>query len=330
MVEWTQKYQPKNPDEYIGKSNLRIIFGFLDNWIDSRPLKKCLLLYGTPGNGKTSLIYSLEELYNLNIIEVNASDSRNAIDIKRLIKKTSIQSFDDSIPVLLLDEVDGINAWKVLEELIDKSLMPIVMTCNDVDRIPDYITPHCITVQVEYPPIQYVFNKLKDIIKSEDLQCNDSNLMRVAERCNSVRSAILTLQRCLLSNSFRGIVPQDVDYSEYEQMRKLFSGEKVNVTFTPNTILKWAKKNNINVYELPKLVKIGKEFPNMVDIVNEYSLTLRGRVTKLLSPYYKKIKKSKPIKKKKEYVPKIKEEKQKPIEKKELFLQSTLDDDDIW
>ena len=46
------------------------------------PKKRAALIYGMPGNGKTSAVHALANEKELELIEVNASDVRNAEAIK--------------------------------------------------------------------------------------------------------------------------------------------------------------------------------------------------------------------------------------------------------
>ena len=341
-MEWNMKYAPKNPGEYAGsKKIIQMMMNFIDKWIEEVPLKKAIILHGVAGNGKTSLVYALKELYNLNIIEVNASDRRNANDIKALRRLTGIGAFDGQFTVMLLDEVDGLNAWAPFESLIEQTQCPLILTCNDADKIPYTVSRECMVLEVEYPPVDYVARRLTTILETEkragcitDLQLYDKAIKHkvheIASKCISVRSAILTLQSCITEGSFKDFVVQDIGYSEYEKIRRLFCGESDDCNLPPETILKWAKKNDIPTYDLQKLIKVGREYPGMQDIVKAYAKTLRGKPDKLLSPYYKLVPKSKKPKPKPEIKFKARKEKQAKIETVKVINTVTFDDDDMW
>lgn len=335
MTEWTYKYQPKTPKEYIGiRTNLQTMMNFLDRWSEDNPLKNALILYGQPGNGKTSLIYCLESTYNLNVIEVNASNQRNMKDIKSLLPKTAVNAFGDKTTVLLLDECDGIGVWQAIEDLINYTMCPIIMTCNNLDVIPYNVTKQCLSLEVKYPSTNMVVDLLKRVLTSEkpNVKWMDNNLETIAINCISVRQSIITLQWCILNKSFRRINVHDVDYSEYEQISKLFEGVGCTFNLTAETIRKWAMANNVNMHRLDKMINLARTFPNMTDITREYSLTLRGNIDKLKSPYYKKFKSFKRDtvrkKPKKEY--KAPKEKKTKIEKNVLIQVPTFENEDVW
>jgi replication factor C large subunit len=58
-LPWTEKYKPLRVSEIVGNEKaLSELVGFLKNW--KRNLsKKALLLYGSPGNGKTVSVYEI-------------------------------------------------------------------------------------------------------------------------------------------------------------------------------------------------------------------------------------------------------------------------------
>ncbi|MFA5216845.1 AAA family ATPase [Sulfuricurvum sp.] len=337
-MDWALKHQPRTPKEYIGmKSDIQIISNFLDLWIGDVPPKKAIILFGEPGNGKTSIVYALESTYNLNIIEVNASDDRNATDIKKLYHKTGLNAFDDKMTVMLLDEVDGINAWETLGTLVDNSMCPIFMTCNNIDVVPYDLSKKCISLEIRYPPTDYVIRRLTEIARKEHLDMDNRAISTIAERCISVRSAILTLQSCALTGSTKRIIPHDVDYSEYEQIRRLFSGESCAFDLSPEVVKKWAISNGVPIHKLDKMITMGREYPNLQDVVESYAMTLRGNIEKLKSPYYvafKKFKKKEATKKededekpKKKFVAK---EERKPEIEKAVVVGNNSFGDDLW
>jgi len=312
---------------------------FLDRWLEKQPLKNGFILYGEPGNGKTSLLGALKDEYNLSIIEVNASNERNSSDLKKLIHKTGIKTIDHRQTVLLLDEVDGVNAQQVLVELLQNTRSPIVMTCNDIDKLSYDVTKECITLEIYYPPIDHVVRLMERIIATEDEDgrlidmnaLNKNKLREIASKCASVRSAILTLEMCIISGDYEHIIIHDVDRSERQQISKLFSGQSVNITLEPDTIKKWAIKNGIPIHSLDKLISMSREYPNLSKIVKEYSLTLRGSFDVLKSPYstnFKKTKRFEPKQPKKKF--KAKDEKPTKIKKKIIAEVKTFDSDELW
>ena len=338
-MEWSQKYAPRLAKDYLGiKTNVRMMSDFLDRWLEKQPLKKGFILYGVPGNGKTSILFALEDEYNLNIIEINASDKRNAPDLKKLIHQTGIKAFNDKQTVMLLDEADGVNSQSTLLELIECSRCPIVLTCNDIDKISYEVARECMTLEICYPPIDHIIKRLETILDAEDEAgrvidrnaLTKNKLREIASKCESVRSAILTLEMATISGDYDNIIIHDVDKSENQQISLLFSGQQVNITLDPATIKKWAIKNGVPIHALDKLISMSKIYPNFSKIVKEYSLTLRGIVDKLQSPYSTNFKRTKRAKKEPKKVFKPKEDKPRKIKKKIISDNKTFDNNELW
>jgi len=334
-MDWAIKYSPKSPAEYAGsKSIMRMFSGFIDRWEERNQLKNGLILHGEPGNGKTSLIYAMENILNLNIIELNSSNSRNVDDMRKLQALSGTQSHDGKMTVILLDEADGIKAWKVVEEFLPNAQCPIIFTCNYIDKIPWEVTKECITIEVQYPTNNAIVKRLGEIAKKENIIVKKKLLEIVATKCNSMRQAILTFQRVIISGDMKRIVPQDIDYGETEQIKRLFSGKDVELTIDIRTIRKWAIVNDINLHKLDYMTKLARETPGAGPILDSYVKTLRGDTLRLKSPYYRKFTPRK--KKVEEEEDDDKEEfvapkkKQKTVEKASIENRMTFEDESIW
>jgi len=85
------------------------------------PKKKAILLYGSPGTGKTSLAHVAARENNAEIFELNSSDLRNRIKLEEILKPASKQeSLFKKNKILLVDEVDGVTGTDIggIAELI--------------------------------------------------------------------------------------------------------------------------------------------------------------------------------------------------------------------
>jgi len=79
MMDWTEKYRPQSLDDVIGNpgavSTLKM---WAESWNNGIPEKRAVVLIGTPGIGKTTSAEALARDMGWSIIEMNASDQRNA------------------------------------------------------------------------------------------------------------------------------------------------------------------------------------------------------------------------------------------------------------
>ena len=135
LSDWTERYRPNSAAELEGNDAARKRIGiWLESWKNGIPDKRGLLLAGPPGIGKTSIVKATAQDLGWIVIELNASDSRNAASIRRAAGGGAANftfSLDGSFDLgggkknlILLDEVDHIHGGLsgVSESRIEDSL----------------------------------------------------------------------------------------------------------------------------------------------------------------------------------------------------------------
>ncbi|MBT4059401.1 MAG: AAA family ATPase [Euryarchaeota archaeon] len=133
--DWTERYRPQRASDLEGNEAARKrIQIWLESWKKGTPSKKGLLLAGPPGIGKTSIVRAIAQDLGWVVIELNASDARNAASIRKAAgggAKNYTFSLDGSFDLggkrktlILLDEVDHLHGGlrEVSEQRIEGSI----------------------------------------------------------------------------------------------------------------------------------------------------------------------------------------------------------------
>ena len=117
VSDWTERHRPSSECQLEGNEvQRREIRAWLDDWNNGLPRKKALILVGPPGVGKTSVARAIAKDMGWNVIELNASDARNAAAIRKVATHGSTHRSLFHNPnakkqrtLVLLDEVDHLS-----------------------------------------------------------------------------------------------------------------------------------------------------------------------------------------------------------------------------
>ena len=196
------KYKPKSLRDIIGQD---LAISKLRKAVNE---KKAVLIYGVPGVGKSSSIYTLAHNLNYEIIEINASNFRNKEQINETVGSSSRQqSLFSKGKIILIDEIDGLNrddrgAIQEIISIIKDSGHPIIIIGNEISdpKFKD-LRKNCELIQFERLNYLNVMKILKNILNNENKQVDEEHLKKIAVNSKGdARSAINDLELLMISN----------------------------------------------------------------------------------------------------------------------------------
>ncbi|MGP8125972.1 MAG: AAA family ATPase [Nitrososphaerales archaeon] len=248
---WSEKYRPTSLDDMVGNEEAREkLIVWLKRW---KRGAKAALLVGPPGTGKTTCVHLAAEKLGLQLVELNASDTRTKERLtKRIGEVISSSSLFDSRTLIFLDEVDGLagradyGAIEFIKDAVRKSENPVAMAANDPEsdevRKLSSVTS---VIAFHRPPPEVVEAHLTRIAGNEGLSFEERDLAAIAKAANGdLRSAINLLQSGVVSakdeemttsqaiNAFFGAVDEKAALKALraypgqprEKLRDLFTG----------------------------------------------------------------------------------------------------------
>jgi DNA polymerase III delta prime subunit len=264
----TERHRPKY-DEFIGD---RSVLDKLE--ICMREGRPCLL-YGDPGVGKTSAVYAVAEKLGMRVYELNASDERSREALKEVLGMVRTRGFSGDL-VILLDEIDGLGSWDLLRKILHRPARPVVMTANELGRIPKSIQSMCELVYVRHPRLDEVVGRVRAISEAEGIPAKYSNLTISGDVRSSMNAAL-----------YGGETYRSIDISE--AVERLFRGRPVGLeAYDLNDLVVWILDNASRFVDGRRLYE-AIEVLISVDLAQRpepLSCLPKGRVAKAIFPYF--------------------------------------------
>ena len=272
-IPWCEKYRAKCFADVRGQE---LAIDKVKIFLKSFPKKKAVVLHGPAGVGKTSLAYAIASEIDAEILELNASDFRNKMNIAGIIGPASQQmSLFRKNKIILVDEVDGISAMKdrgglgELLGLLEKSSFPIILTANDIwNRKFNLLRRKAELIPLKEVDYKVVLEILNEVCEKENCAVSNEVLTSIAIRARGdIRAALNDLQ--LLSKMGSPELLQEVGERNKEQsifsaLQHVFKTAKIDtdmikvydeVNMSIDEIFLWIEENIPIEYKGEELAK---------------------------------------------------------------------------
>ncbi|TGZ37704.1 Uncharacterized protein DBV15_02952 [Temnothorax longispinosus] len=227
-----EKYKPKTLKQIIGqqgdKSCAHNLYVWLRDWHKNRQDPKykdgtgkqthgqsfkAALLSGPPGVGKTTTVQIVCKELGYDLVEFNASDTRNKTLLKEavsgLLSNTTMKDYVIGTKqkitnkhVLLMDEVDGMagnedrGGLQELVSLIKCTEVPIICICNDrFNTKVKTISTHSYELKYQKLRVEQIRSSMKSLCFKENIKISTEDLDRLIESTNyDIRQVINHLE----------------------------------------------------------------------------------------------------------------------------------------
>lgn len=164
---WVERYRPKAFDDFIGNPTVKET---LKLWLEKKDIPH-LLLYSSPGTGKTSLGKMIVNLIPCDYLLINASDENGVDDIRVKVQDFCMTMGMQPLKIMFLDEADRLtpDAQGVLRNLMEtySHSTRFILTCNYKDKITPAIWSRCQTFEIRPPSKGEVAKHLVGILTKE-------------------------------------------------------------------------------------------------------------------------------------------------------------------
>jgi replication factor C subunit 3/5 len=239
---WTDYFKPLKMDDILSHES---IISTLKKCIEGKYLPH-LLFYGSPGTGKTTTIVTCakelyKEMYDIMVLEINASEERGIEMVRSKIKSFATTKVNFGNPIsfklIILDEADSLtaDAQGMLRLVIEKYTTNVrfCLICNYIKNINPAILSRCTLFKFTYIKPTHMKIKINEIIKKLNINIDESGCNFLIKLANGdMRKLLNMFQMVALRQSFpvssesslitEKIICESVGYPDRETIKYVY------------------------------------------------------------------------------------------------------------
>ncbi|MCU4926748.1 replication factor C large subunit [Halobacteria archaeon AArc-dxtr1] len=265
MSDWTETYRPTTLSEVRGNNKARDkLREWAESWDDHR---EAVIVHGSPGVGKTSAAHALAADMGWPVMELNASDDRQADVIERVAgeaaKSGTLTGGEAGRRLVILDEADNFHGnadyggAREVTRVVKSANQPIVLVANEFYDMSQGLRNACETIEFRDVSKRSIVPVLRDICRKEGIEYEDAALEKIAESTSGdLRSAVNDLQA--VAETAEMLSVEDVVTSERDTTEGIFDfldalikeegaegalRASYDVDETPDELLNWIEDN---------------------------------------------------------------------------------------
>lgn len=196
---WIEKYRPRTIDDIVLSDKNRQI---INKFVSQHDIPQ-LLFTGNAGIGKTSLAKIItQHILKCQYLYINASDENGIDTIRSKVTNFSkTKSYDGSIKVIVLDEVDGLtlDAQRCLRNTMEEysEYARFILTANYNHKVIPALQSRCQSIDL-VPPMDMFVDRCIHVLQQEQIELSSSDHEDVKQLCREtypdLRRAINEIQ----------------------------------------------------------------------------------------------------------------------------------------
>lgn len=241
---FVEKYRSKVLNEYVGNEQLKQI---VSQYIDKNDIQN-LLLYGTPGTGKTTLAKLIVNNINCDFLYINASDERGIDTIRDKVQGFASSASFKPLKIIILDEADflTIQAQASLRNIIEtySRTTRFILTCNYLERIIDPLQSRCQVLKITPPSKKEVAQHVAGILEQESInyELNDlvvvvnkhyPDVRKILNTCqvNAVEGKLTIDKSLIASNNYTDAILKELksaNKNSFKNIRQILADSNLN------------------------------------------------------------------------------------------------------